>query len=537
MPGDSASVESRLRLLESCVRGIVLEFDESGRYLEVWTHDEALLARPRRELLGSTINEVLGAEAGAQFMEMLRVIFAERRPVRHEYPLHVLGGPRWFAAEGFPARDGQTAVLLVQDITDRKQMEAQLIEADRLAAIGVLAGGIGHEINNPLAWVMTHLRTVHSEVNERARSGDPVCVRWSAQLDEVMQGSDRIRQIVRDLAFFTRGPEIDSKPIDVRGALDWAVDMAMNELRPRARLTKHYRPAPLVAAPEARLGQVFLNLLINAAQSIADGQVDTNEVRLELSTDEQGSVRVDVHDTGAGISAENVPRLFEPFFTTKPPGVGTGLGLSVSWRIVQSLGGLLELVSARAGDTRFRVTLPAAPDGMPGSECAISAPAQLTRRLEVMVIDDQPSFLSSLKLAMEGLVEIHGESSALLALERLRMGERFDAVVCDLMMPDLSGMDFHERLSNDVPCMLPKVIYMTGGDSLPGRASFSPGCRIRASKSRFCPNSSRRCLLGCEPGQSFDKSSAFHRPPRRGAEPRNRAGRRESRASCSPALF
>ena len=419
-----------------------------------------------------TINEVLGPDVGAQFMEMLRVIFTEQRPVRHEYPLEVMGGALWFAAEGFPARDGQAAVLLVQDITDRKQMEAQLGESERLAAIGLLAGGIGHEINNPLAWVMTHIRTMQSEVNERARSGDSACTRWSAQLDEVMQGADRIRQIVRDLAFFTRGPETDSKPIDVRGALDWAAEMAMSEMRHRACLTKHYLPAPLVAAPDARLGQVFLNLLINAAQSIPDGQIEANEVRLELSTDEQGRARVDVHDTGTGISPENVPRLFEPFFTTKPPGVGTGLGLSVSWRIVQSLGGSLELVSAHPGDTRFRVTLPAAPDGLPVPECGSRAPAKLARRLQVMVIDDQPSFLLSLRLAMQKLVEIHGESSALLALDRLRAGERFDAVVCDLMMPDLCGMDFHEKLSSDVPCMLPKVIYMTAGAFTPRARAF-----------------------------------------------------------------
>jgi signal transduction histidine kinase len=460
---DTPTVESRLRLLESCVRGIVLEFDEAGRYLEVWTHDESLLVRPRRELLGSTINEVLGVAAGAPFMEMLRVIFAEQRPVRHDYQLQVLGGSRWFAAEGFPGRGGQTAVLLVQDITERKQMEAQLIESDRLAAIGLLAGGIGHEINNPLAWVMTHLRTVQAEVAALAHDGDPMLVRWSAQLSEAMQGSDRIRQIVRDLAFFTRSPENDSAPVDLRRTLDWAAEMAVSELRHRARLTKQYRDAPEVAAPEARLGQVFLNLLINAAQSIVEGDIGANEVRIELSTDENGRARVDIVDTGGGVAPQHLPRLFDPFFTTKPRGAGTGLGLSVSRQIVHSLSGSLEVVSAQAGHTCFRVTLPAALAGSAGAKPAAALASKLQRPMRVLVIDDQPSFLVSLRLAMRGLVELHEECSAREALARLRSAERFDAVLCDLMMPDLSGIDFHEHVFRDLPHMLPKIIYMTGG--------------------------------------------------------------------------
>jgi two-component system NtrC family sensor kinase len=376
---------------------------------------------------------------------------------------------------------------LIQDITERKQMETQLIESDRLAAIGVLAGGIGHEINNPLAWVMTHLRTVHGEISARAESGDPILARWAAQLDEALQGSDRVRQIVKDLAFFTRHPETESAPIDLRAALDWAADMAMSELRHRTRFTKRYDPAPLVSAPEARLGQVFLNLLINAAQSIDEGPVDTNEVRVELSTDEKGRARVDVSDTGAGISPEHVPRVFDPFFTTKPRGVGTGLGLSVSLRIVQSLGGSLEVVTARAGDTRFRVTLPSASAELAELVHPSTARARLTRRLRVLVIDDQPSFLVSLRLAMQELIEIHEEGSARAALARLRKGEHFDAIVCDLMMPDLSGMDFHDQLSSDLPSLLPKVIYMTGGAYTPKAREFLQSVSNASIEKPFLP--------------------------------------------------
>jgi signal transduction histidine kinase/CheY-like chemotaxis protein len=459
---DAPTLEDRVRLLEASVRGIVLELDQDGRYLDVWTHDESLLARPRRELLGKTLNEVFGEEGARPFFNMVKDVLTKGLPQRLEYPLEVLSGPRWFVAEALPGQRPGTAVMLIQDITERKQLEARIIESDRLAAIGLLAGGVGHEINNPLSWVLMQLASLKSEISGAAESGKaPPLERWAATVSESLEGVERIRHIVRDLAFFTRSPETESAVVDLRRAIDWACDMAGSEVRHRAALVKNYGTAPSVLAPEARIGQVFLNLVINAAQSIADGNADANEVRVELSTDDAGNARIDVVDTGSGIEPANQARLFEPFFTTKPRGVGTGLGLSVSKRLVESIGGTLRLVSSNKGSTRFRVTLP--PTSTPPTPLPAPSPARVPQRLKVLIVDDQPRFLESLRLALQPPLIVITEPSARAALARLRNGERFDALVCDLMMPELTGMDLAEAVAQEWPAMAPRLVLMTGG--------------------------------------------------------------------------
>jgi signal transduction histidine kinase len=474
---DVATLEDRLRLLESCVRGIVLELDGDGRYLDVWTHDESLLARPRRELLGKTLDEVFGPDGARPFFNMVKEVLTTGTPQRLEYPLEVLSGPRWFVAESVPGQRPGTAVMLIQDITERKQLEARIIESDRLAAIGLLAGGVGHEINNPLSWVLMRLTSLKSEVAGAAESGKPPPLdRWATTVAESLEGVERIRHIVRDLAFFTRSPETESAVVDLRRSIDWACEMAAAELRHRAELVKVYGAAPHVLAPEARIGQVFLNLVINAAQSIADGHADANEVRVELSTDAAGNARIDVVDTGSGIEPEHQARLFEPFFTTKPRGAGTGLGLSVSKRLVESIGGTLKLIASQKGATRFRVTLP--PTRATATPAPVTAPAALPKHLEVLIVDDQQRFLESLRLALEPSLTVTTESSARAALARLRAGERFDAIVCDLMMPELTGMDLCEAVAKEWPQMAPRLILMTGG-------AFSPRARAFLETSAY----------------------------------------------------
>lgn len=465
MSGNTSTVEDRLRLLESSVRGIVMEFDADGRYLEIWTHDETLLTRPREELIGRTVFEVLGAEGAVPFMSLIRAVLKDQRPARFDYQLDVQAGARWFSCEGVPARRPGTVVFLIQDITEQRRIEAQLIQSDRLASIGQLAGGVGHEINNPLAWMMTHLRTVQGELAMRVKnSADPQLERWFAQLGQVLEGAERIRQIVRDLSFFTYNSEDTRGPIDLRVALDWAAEISMSELRHSACLTKDYGDAPPVTGSEARLGQVFLNLLINSAHAIEPGHSQANEVRLELSSDERGNARVDVVDSGKGIPTDLQARLFEPFFTTKPRGSGTGLGLSVSRRIVEANGGSLELVSSRPGETRFRVTLPPALATSHAPVVAtVPGPTRDGRKLRVLVVDDQPRFLTSLRLALEEAFDLTTEGSAQAALARLRAGEQFDALVCDLMMPEQTGMDMYDELVRDGSSLIERTVFMTGG--------------------------------------------------------------------------
>ena len=164
---------------------------------------------------------------------------------------------------------------------------------------------------------------------------------------------------------FSRSVDERAGPVDVRQVLDSTVRMAWNEIRHRARLSREYHPVPPVWTTDARLGQVFLNLLINAAQAIELGHVDANQIRLATRTDERGWALVEIADTGVGISPDNLGRIFNPFFTTKPPGSGTGLGLSISLRIVKELGGELRLSSNPNQGTIATVILPAASGARP----------------------------------------------------------------------------------------------------------------------------------------------------------------------------
>ena len=204
-------------------------------------------------------------------------------------------------------------------------------------------------------------------------------------LKEALAGSQRVRDIVRDLKMFSRVDEEKRGPVDVRAVLDSCVNMAWSEIRHRARLEKDYGVVPTVEGNESRLGQIFLNLLVNAAQAIDPGDHKTNEIRLSTRY-EEGLVVVEVRDTGSGIAPENLERLFDPFFTTKPAGVGTGLGLSICQGLVTAMGGRIA-VQSYAGAGQLLPGVPArhrAPAGhlqpRPRRARHVLAPPHLPRR-------------------------------------------------------------------------------------------------------------------------------------------------------------
>ena len=247
---------------------------------------------------------------------------------------------------------------------ERDRLTVQLAQADRLVAMGTLAAGVAHEINNPLTYVVAALDHLH-ELLGAAPAGLPEAVTLDALgvLAEAREGTERVRLIVRDLRTLSRVEETRVEPVELLPVIDFAIGMSRNELKHRARLLKDYGPVPPVRANAAKLGQVFLNLLINAAQAIPAGRVELNEVRVTTSTDPQGRARIEVRDTGAGIAPEVAGRLFEPFFTTKRHGRGDrarplhlqGGGDLAGWR---------DLLRERP---RPRVDLPRlAPGGGPG---------------------------------------------------------------------------------------------------------------------------------------------------------------------------
>jgi PAS domain S-box-containing protein len=255
---------------------------------------------------------------------------------------------------------GQPATLVsARDLTERNQIQARLVVADRLASVGTLAAGVAHEINNPLAFVISNLSFLTEELH--ALAGELPKGRLD-ELEEVLEetneGVNRVRLIVQDLKTFSRGDEEQPTAVDLRRVIDSALALARGELRHRATVVKDVSEVPLVEGSEARFGQVVLNLLINAAHAIPQGQADKNEIRVSLRNENDHAV-IEVKDTGCGMSAEVLGRIFDPFFTTKPVGVGTGLGLSICHGIITGFGGEISATSEIGKGSTFRISLPA----------------------------------------------------------------------------------------------------------------------------------------------------------------------------------
>jgi signal transduction histidine kinase len=344
---------------------------------------------------------------------------------------------------------------------ERARMQDQLMISDRMASVGVLAAGVAHEINNPLAAVIANLEMALEDIHAKTAPLDRASL--EEELADARTAAERVRNIVRDLRMFSRTEDERRGSVVVEKVMDSTLRMATNEIRHRARLIKEYKSIPPIEASEARLGQVFLNLLVNAAQALPDGQADKNEIRIVI--DKEGDrARIDISDTGPGIEPEVMKRLFTPFYTTKPASIGTGLGLSICHRIVTGLGGEILVDSKPGTGTTFTVLLPF---GGPVGEEAETQPLPLlraARRGRVLIIDDEPIIARAIQRALEG--DKH-ETIAVTrggdALELIERGERFDVIVCDLMMPEMTGADLHAALKQIAPDQARAIIFLTGG--------------------------------------------------------------------------
>jgi signal transduction histidine kinase len=258
----------------------------------------------------------------------------------------------------------QANTRLTDSLRRLEATQEQLLFADRLATIGRLAAGVGHEINNPLAFILSNLHYVQRELE---RMDVPAASRDDQQqlreaLAEAREGAERVRSIVQDLKMLSHPDSMEKGPVDLGQVLRLAAKMAAHQIRDRARLVEAWEAPPLIEGNSGRLCQVFLNLLLNAAQAIAPGQAQHQEIRLSTREDAEdpGLLVVEVSDTGRGIAPEHLERIFEPFFTTKPVGVGSGLGLSICHGIITAHGGKISVESTPGRGTTFRVSLPLA---------------------------------------------------------------------------------------------------------------------------------------------------------------------------------
>ncbi len=424
----------------------------------------AYLGYDAAELLGRSLMEVVDPEEHEAVAERSSMLMATGKPLEaREVEMVRKDGSQLFVEVSSLKVDfgGSPALLsIARDCTERKALEARLMASDRMASIGTLAAGIAHEINNPLAYLQANLALITEEL-EHAAGGVSPSLRGAVA--DATEGANRVQNIVQGVKTFSRVEASQQRPIDVQRALELALRMTSNELRHRCKLVTSYSPVPAVLGNESRLGQVFMNLLANAAHALPEGAPQDQQIRIATRTDERGFAVIEIRDTGCGMSPEVVKRVFEPFFTTKDVGEGTGLGLSICHGIIQSLGGEITVESTVGVGSTFRVTLP--PTAEAAARVATSQivlpPASLSRT--VLVIDDDEKLLASIGRMLNKEHQVVLASSPVDALVRLDSGQRFDVILCDLMMPGFTGMELHAQLATRMPAQATRMLFMTGG--------------------------------------------------------------------------
>jgi PAS domain S-box-containing protein len=461
--------EERRRAAEEAVR----RSEERYRTLVEHASDGIFLAEADGRLVdvNPAACELLGYEREALLAERTTDLLDYVRPAGSRATRAVAEGRmrrsdgRWVPVEISEAVLIDGRVLgIVRDVSERKLLQQRMMTSDRMASLGRLAAGVAHEVNNPLAYIMLNLERLQRSI-EGAAERDPAAERRA--IAEAIDGAERVRKIVRALVSLSRKDEEPIGPVDVHRALDTAVNIASARLRHRGRLMTRYEAARMVRGNELQLGQVFVNLLANAADALG-GDVDRNEVRVR-TCDDGDRVVVEVSDTGAGIRPDVIGQIFDPFFTTKPVGEGTGLGLTISHGIVVSFGGDLTVQSSFGEGSTFRVSLPASEPGPPSSRrgAGTSFSASAAR---VLVVDDEPLIAEAVRLALDRhKVSITTSSDQALAMCR---STSLDAVFCDLMMPRISGAELYAALRNDGGGVERRIIFMTGGAYTPESRAF-----------------------------------------------------------------
>ncbi|HEX2875208.1 MAG TPA: PAS domain S-box protein [Polyangiaceae bacterium] len=436
----------------------------------------------QRVLLYGSANELLGRNLLDGVHPDDREL-VQRRQSAHQAGCADATEVRWLAKDGsVVALDvpqsidllyrGQQATLVVaHDVRERRRLEAALALGERLVTVGTLAAGAGHEINNPLQCVSMNLELLRNELQAIAKGSAPVRAHDLLEMTaDALHGAERIGKIVLGLQTFARGERERLVELDLASVLELSFNLTRNELRHRLRLDTDLQTTPRLLADESRLAQVFINLLLNAAQAMAHRPADQNVLRVSTWTNERGQAVVELRDNGPGMTDAVRSRVFEPFFTTKPIGQGTGLGLSIAYNIVTSLGGLLECESEPGKGASFRVVLPTLVATAHTAGARRLDPA--ARRARILVAEDETIVASLLERALKSDYDVEIATDGAQALALLLSERVYDVVLCDLMMPNLTGQEVYARATRERPQLAGRFVFMTGGTTSVAAEAF-----------------------------------------------------------------
>jgi PAS domain S-box-containing protein len=398
-------------------------------------------------------------------------------------------GPRetkWIQADGAARHvevvtlaiefDGRPANILVcRDLTEARALSARAMGLDRMIAVGTLAAGVGHEINNPLAYLLLSLQ----EAMTKLRAGALEPNEGLKLLAEAEDATKRIATIVASLRSLSRHDET-MENLALADTVRAAATTTAHQANHRSTVSLRIGSEASVFANEARLTQVFVNLIMNAVQALPEGRHDNKiDVHVfEESVDRSPWIVAEVADNGCGIAPSTAARVFDPFFTTKPAGVGTGLGLSICHETVTKAGGRMEVSSQVGVGTTLRVMLPVAEE-IPVSmrRPSVSQPGDFS----VLVVDDERVLLNAIRRVLSAHATVAVAEGGRQALDLLETGLRPDVILADLMMPGMSGMKLFSEVKIRFPELADRVLFMSGG-------AFSPESRS------FCTEMARRVL-------------------------------------------
>jgi signal transduction histidine kinase len=455
--------------------------------------------------LDAVLSRVVHPDDRPSVAERMGVLASGAAPsIEIEFRTRLPVGERWIrfragVSERGPEGGARKLIGVLSDVTDQRALQAQLERSERMASLGTLAAGVAHEINNPLTYVVANLEELETACAGRPELLEPV--------RQAREGVERVREVVRGLRSFSRGGSTRG-PVDVAAELASALRIARNELSHRATLEVQVDPMPAVDAKGHALGQVFLNLLLNAGQALPEGTGRPGRVRVHASTDPRGRARVEIADDGVGIPPEVLPRIFEPFFTTKPVGVGTGLGLAIAHNVVTEAGGTIEVESQLGAGSTFRVLLPpahepSAPRPDPGAPVPgqtrpapvdHSPPARASGGAAVLIVDDEPLVARSIARALQADQPVEVVTSAREACDRIALGVRYAAVVCDLMMPTMTGVDLHAWVADRDPELADRFLFITGGAFTQRSRDFLERTRLPWLEKPFDPERLREAV-------------------------------------------
>ncbi|HXF95992.1 MAG TPA: PAS domain S-box protein [Gemmatimonadales bacterium] len=481
-----ARSEARYRnLFESASDGIVT-FDANGRFTTVNHAAEVISGYTRDELVGQWFAPMLPDDELPKALAFFQKALGGETGLFETAFYRKDGELRYISVTYSTPQKDEEVLCLIRDVTDQRMLQEQLIQSEKMSAIGQLVSGVAHELNNPLAGIAAFAQLLLAEKRLPPEQ--------KTAAETIYTESRRASRIVQNLLTFARQHKAEKGPTTVNQVLDDTLELRSYELRVRGiDLVRDYDDAlPDTMADAHQLQQVFLNLITNAEQAME--RLPRQAHRLTVRTRRHGElIRIEIEDTGPGIPTNLLERIFNPFFTTKPPGAGTGLGLSISLGIVREHEGRIWAENAAGGGARFVIELPVVSPRPSGDYTAAPAAAPGGDRLRILVVDDEMSVRVALQryLASRGH-DVEATASGLDALARLGTG-LYDAVILDMRMPDLSGEQLFKELQAKDPESARRVIFTTGD-------------LVSEPMRQFLESSGRPCILKPFEFSAFDQT-------------------------------